>query len=247
MHKVLALTLLLLLTTVFPALAGAPPFETSHEFVGREVAADPALEAYLEPLRAEMDRKVNEVLAEATGQFDKGNPESALGNLVTDIMREAVTARLGRPADVALTNNGGLRAGIPRGPVTLRTVMEVMPFDNRLVLVRLTGAQLLELADQIARQGGVPQSGLVLVMQGGKALSVRVGDQPVDPAATYQVVTTDYLQRVSGKLAALSLDPAPVDTGLVLRDVLVSAVRARKTLIPTLDRRTRSEKKGDAR
>ncbi len=222
----------------------AAPYDADHRLVGPEVATDPSIEAYLAPLRAEMDRKVNEVLGEATGQLDKGNPESPLGNFVCDVMREAVTPTLGRPADVAITNNGGLRAGIPKGPITLRTIIEVMPFDNRLVLVTLTGAQVQELADQIAGQGGVPQSGLSLVMEGDRAVSVRVGDKPVDPAARYVVVTTDYLQRVSGKLAALAKDPAPVDTGLVLREVLVAAVRAKKTVTPLLDRRTRSGKKG---
>jgi len=243
-RSLLSIVLFLALAGPLAARGARPVGEPSHELVGRDVPADPEVEAYLAPLRTEMDRKVNEVLGEATGQLDKGNPESPLGNFVTDVMRQAVAGSLGRPADVALTNNGGLRAGIPKGPVTLRTVMEVMPFDNRLVLVKLTGAQLLELADQIAGQGGVPQSGLVLVLQGEKAISVRVGDKPVDPAATYVVVTTDYLQRVSGKLAALGKDPSPVDTGLVLREVLVDAVRARKTLTPLYDRRTRFEKKG---
>jgi len=244
-RKLLSLALLLVLAA--PLLARAPkaPLQADHELVNDQVPADAEIEAYLAPLRAEMDRKVNEVLGEATGQLDKGNPESTLGNFVCDAMRQSVAGVLGRPADVAVTNNGGLRAGIPRGPITLRTIIEVMPFDNRLVLVKLTGAQLQALADQIASQGGVPQSGLTLVFEGDRAISVRVGDRPLDPAATYVVVTTDYLQRVSGKLAALSQDPAPVDTGLLLRDVLVDAVRARKTIVPTLDRRARFGKKGD--
>ena len=65
-------------------------------------------------------------------------PASPLGNLVTDAYLAAVPG-----ADVALNNSGGgLRADLPAGPLTYGSVFEVMPFDNLLVSLRLTGRQL---------------------------------------------------------------------------------------------------------
>jgi 5'-nucleotidase len=65
-------------------------------------------------------------------------PESPLSNLFTDAVLAAVPG-----ADVALHNaSGGLRADLPAGPLTYGAVFEVMPFDNLVTSIRLSGGQL---------------------------------------------------------------------------------------------------------
>lgn len=72
------------------------------------------------------------------GPFTRdGNPESTLGNLFT----RALLAEL--DADVALHNvQGGLRADLPAGPLTFGSVYEISPFENRVVILNLSGAEL---------------------------------------------------------------------------------------------------------
>ncbi len=65
--------------------------------------------------------------------------ESALGNLVADFMRLSLQG-----ADVGMTNGGGVRKDLPAGALTYGDLYEVLPFDNRLVRLSLTGAQLTE-------------------------------------------------------------------------------------------------------
>jgi 5'-nucleotidase len=67
-----------------------------------------------------------------------GVPESALGNLFTSAMLETAGN-----ADVAIHNNvGGIRADIPPGPLTYGSIYEIFPFDNRVVLLSISGADL---------------------------------------------------------------------------------------------------------
>jgi 5'-nucleotidase len=76
-------------------------------------------------------------------------PSSPLGNLVTDAYLAAVPN-----ADIAVNNSGGgLRADLPAGPVTFGGVFEVMPFDNLLVTIRLTGRELRQVFASAIRQG----------------------------------------------------------------------------------------------
>lgn len=226
--------------------APPPTVDGGHHYVGAEVPADASVEGFLAPLRAEMDKKVNDVIGEATAPLQKGGAESSLGNFVTDAMRAAASEALGSPVDIAVTNNGGLRASIAAGPITLRSIIEVMPFENRLMVVRLKGTQLTRLVEQIAARGGVPQSGLRLAIRSKAIDEVTVGDAPIDEERVYTVVTTDYLYNVGGKMSAFQQDPQPTDTGLVLRDVLVSAVRKAKTIAPRVDGRT-VRKRGGSR
>ena len=78
-----------------------------------------------------------------------GNPESALANLFTD----AVLA--GVDADVAIHNvSGGIRAILPAGELTFGRVFEIFPFDNRVAIIDVSGAELRRIiAAQALQQG----------------------------------------------------------------------------------------------
>ena len=63
--------------------------------------------------------------------------ESPLANLMTDALRDALKT------DLALHNVvGGIRAELPAGELTFGSVYQMFPFDNRVVILELTGAQL---------------------------------------------------------------------------------------------------------
>lgn len=48
-------------------------------------------------------------------------------------------------ATIALTNRGSIRQGIPKGDISLSTIMGVMPFDNELVTISMKGSDIKEL------------------------------------------------------------------------------------------------------
>ena len=115
--------------------------------------------------------------------------ESPIGNLLADLLREAVPA-----ADLALQNGGGLRSDIPAGPLTYGGIYEVAPFDNRLAVVTMRGATLRAL---LADDYGGTHSAFLSISgmhvkvrcEGGRA----VIQTPIDDAREYKVVTTDFL------------------------------------------------------
>lgn len=73
-----------------------------------------------------------------------GRPESALGNLITDALLESTDA------DVAILNvSGGIRANLPQGELTYGSLFRMYPFDDRMVILDMSGAALLQI---IARQ-----------------------------------------------------------------------------------------------
>ncbi|HET8699226.1 MAG TPA: bifunctional UDP-sugar hydrolase/5'-nucleotidase [Gammaproteobacteria bacterium] len=142
------------------ASSSAPP----ARYEGRAVTADPAIDAAMAPalarVRAMRAQPLGVVLDTAIPR--RGVPddvESPLGNLFADAERE----RTG--ADVAINNNvrGGLRADLPAGPLLFGALYDVFPFDNRLVTLTLTGAELRAvLADEVRRdrRGALGLSGV---------------------------------------------------------------------------------------
>lgn len=128
--------------------------------------------------------------------------ESAIGNFAADAVREAVAA------DIALLNAGSLRSDriLAPGPLTRRDLLALLPFQNRLLVLAITGAQLrgvLEhgIGERLAKgqSGAWPLvSGLRLAYDPGRPAGRRIvrleiGGGPADPAKTYRLATSSYL------------------------------------------------------
>jgi 2',3'-cyclic-nucleotide 2'-phosphodiesterase (5'-nucleotidase family) len=124
--------------------------------------------------------------------------ETNLGNLIADIIRET------SGAEVAVINSGSIRTGIRRGPVTMREIYAVLPFNNYIVAVRMSGRQLRDALEHgvsaIERvEGRFPQvSGLKFTYDSSRPIGKRVGSIVVSGEALeenrdYVVATLDFM------------------------------------------------------
>jgi 5'-nucleotidase len=129
------------------------------KFLGSKVEQDPETLALLEPTFKNTRAQKERVIANAVRAVEHDRrAESALGNLVTDAIREATHA------DFALVNPGGLRAPFEQGPITFEALFKTLPFDNMVSVVEVTGAELkriIRIAESGSR-GWFPVSGLKL-------------------------------------------------------------------------------------
>ncbi|HMO79969.1 MAG TPA: 5'-nucleotidase C-terminal domain-containing protein [Pyrinomonadaceae bacterium] len=128
--------------------------------------------------------------------------ETDIGNFIADAYRKAVDA------DIGFVNGGSIRADLSYnpGPLTKRDVLSMLPFNNPIVKVEVTGKTLMEILEHgVARSaednepGRFPQiSGMKFTFDAGKLpgqriIEVTVGGKPIDPAATYTIATSDFL------------------------------------------------------
>ncbi|MDX2015102.1 MAG: bifunctional UDP-sugar hydrolase/5'-nucleotidase [Myxococcaceae bacterium] len=154
--------------------------------------------------------------------------ESALGSFLADSLRTMVRA------DVALLNPGGLRADLDPGPLKYGSVYEVLPFDNQVATLDITGDQLVSLvrAAYAAKKGVFQVSGLEVRLDRcpgpNRLKSVHLpGGHGVDPNVRYRVALPDFLARGGDGLGPVlaTIDPRQVDLGETrgnnLRDELV--------------------------
>ena len=71
-----------------------------------------------------------------------------LGRIICESMAKATDS------DIALHTPGGIRAGLPGGPVHRRDLLDVLPFDDRLVAVDMTGEQVADVFTRGIGHGG---------------------------------------------------------------------------------------------
>lgn len=198
-------------------------------------------------------RELDAVIGFLKGELRKGGTGAgSLGNFVTDGMRTQGSLKLGQPIDVAIVNGGGLRrSAISEGDLHIRDVFELLPFENALVTLELTGEQLTDLLT-VVTSSREAQSGARVVYftkpdKTTAIVSVKLRDAnkaevPIDPKGTYRIVTIDYLVTRGGdRFGVLQQGKNLKPLGLTLRDSILEYVKAEtaagRQIRPNLDGR----------
>ncbi|NTV65502.1 MAG: multifunctional 2',3'-cyclic-nucleotide 2'-phosphodiesterase/5'-nucleotidase/3'-nucleotidase, partial [Oscillochloris sp.] len=171
--------------------------------------------------------------------------ETNLGDLVAEAMLAKTRSRGGQ---IAITNGGGIRASIPAGPVTVGQVLEVLPFGNTLATVDITGAQVRQALENGVSQvesgaGRFPQiAGVSFTYDpaqpaGSRVTSVSYGGAPIDPNGAFRVVTNNFMLTGGDGYTAFTKGSNPLDTGLILADVVQEYIAANSPVNVAVDGR----------
>ncbi|MDX9749417.1 MAG: 5'-nucleotidase C-terminal domain-containing protein [Paludibacter sp.] len=191
-----------------------------------EAIADESFNSFLSPYKQQLDAKMDEVIGRVEQNMRAHKPESLLSNWSADVYLKRAAASLGEPVDVAIVNLGGLRTQIPKGNFTVRKVFELMPFENELVILWLKGSDLNDLLQFFASIGGQGVGGLRMEIRDGKALNIQVGGKALEMDKLYSIATNDYLAEGNDYMSALTKQVKRVNTGILIRDMLMDYVRA---------------------
>ncbi len=182
---------------------------------------DHHVEEIIKPYRDSMEAEMNQVLVINDTVLTKKMPESDLGDLLSEILLEKAKKYSHKNVDVALINFGGIRIPqLPKGNVTREQAFELMPFDNKLVLLELDGKMVQQLFDRMAGAGGFPLAGARYVISGGKATNITIQGVPFDTSKKYTVALSDYLANGGEKLDMLIPIPQ-IETNVLLRDIFI--------------------------
>jgi 2',3'-cyclic-nucleotide 2'-phosphodiesterase (5'-nucleotidase family) len=202
-----------------------------------EKIADDAAVNRMVAVYAPKVRELDVVVGKLKGELKKGGTGSgSLGNFVTDGMRSQAALRAGKPIALALMNGGGLRRStIGEGKLRARDIFELLPFENALITIDLTGEQLKSLLEMIVSSNEA-QSGARIVYRANaenrnQLVSARLGnagsEKEIDPNQTYTVVTIDYLYNVGGRRYGVLREGKNMHAlGITLREAIIEYVKS---------------------
>ena len=150
----------------------------------------------MSPYKKTHDEQMYAVIAKSEDALVKADVESTLGNFFCDAVIYETKKLLGKDSsmlDVAIFNKGGLRNSLPKGNITIGNIFELMPFDNEVVLLKLSGSQFKDMCYKIVEKGGIPIGGMRLTMKGTTPTDITINEKSFDESKDYWVVTSDYL------------------------------------------------------
>jgi 2',3'-cyclic-nucleotide 2'-phosphodiesterase (5'-nucleotidase family) len=185
------------------------------------------VDSIVAPYRTSLEVEMNVVLGEATCSMSKARPEGSLGNFVADIIQNYATEYFKQYASsefvITILNHGGLRAPINEGPILLRNIFELMPFDNEIVFVRVKQEKFEEVMAYLEQSGGEPIAGF------------RKGDAPFN--GDFWIATSDYLASGGDKMTFFQEPLEYIQTGRLMRDEIETAVKKQGSICTKIDGR----------
>ena len=209
-----------------------------------KVKDDSLIATIIQPYKNDMNNKMGETIGYSEIAMTKDQPEGILGNFVADCLFYMSKIYLGKDSsevDMVLLNNGGLRASLPAGEIKLSNIFELMPFDNQLTIVELSGEQCEKMFLFIAEKGGVPVSNIQMQIKDGKPDSIFVGRNVFDKNKSYKVLSSDYLIAGGDKMNFFKEVKNTFPLNVLIRDAIkdyFKLMEEKKIKInPTLDGR----------
>ncbi|MDI3477858.1 MAG: 2,3-cyclic-nucleotide 2-phosphodiesterase / 3-nucleotidase / 5-nucleotidase [Thermoanaerobacterium sp.] len=213
--------------------------------------ANPVVDAEVQSIVDKANKDVGPIFNEVIGQaaIDLTRAQSAqpygdsiLGNWAAQVTKDAVGA------DFGFANNGGLRIDIPKGNITVGTIYQLMPFDNTIATMKMTGAQIKIVLEQAVQDGGkgIQVAGLSFKYDPSMPSMQRVFDMkksdgtPIDMNASYLVATNNFMGTGGDGFKGFT-DPdvakSYIDTYKLVRDAFIEAVKNQKTVTAKIDNR----------
>lgn len=207
----------------------------SQTVVDASIPDDDAVEKMLAPYAGKV-RALNVVIGRLERPLKK-EPVGAgsLGNFVSDGIKSYAQTKLNKPIALTIMNAGGLRKNdIAAGELRATDIFELLPFENALVAVDVTGADLLKVLPALVRDA---QSGARLQYKwndqnrpefiSGKLVDANGREHEIDPAKIYTVVTIDYLINLrSGSYAILHEAKSTTPLNITLRESIMEYVKS---------------------
>ncbi|KAJ2779765.1 hypothetical protein GGI15_003771 [Coemansia interrupta] len=193
----------------------------------QDIVEDPAMASNIAKWRKPFDAYgstvVGSMAADVSNAGCKEN-ECALGDLIADAMLWSQNQI--EPTDVALINGGAIRAGLAAGPVKVKDLILVSPFNDALVSIKLSGKSIRNIItgvfDKKSVTNGRPVIGFVQISgarvkyrsdasPGQTIVSIEVGKNGtwsmLDDSKTYTVVTLGYVANGGDNIIDPPLSP----------------------------------------
>ena len=238
--------------TTFCLIASCKPEEsTVNKIDGKQIIIDSSLaketkiDSFILPYYNRINTILDSTLAYAPKVLtkDDGQYNTSAGNLMADMLLEQSNpifkSRTGKEVDFVLFNHGGIRSIISKGNVSARTAYEVMPFENGITVVELSGESVLELAAFIINSGRAhPVSGIqIIVDKNEKVKELKIQGKPFDMNRNYYVATSSYLVTGGDNMGFFKNGVSFTDIDYFIRNAIIDYFKKRDTIFAEVDNR----------
>ena len=220
------------------------------KITAKNIAIDSTIKAseeitnIINPYKEKLTSEMQEVLCYSPKEIIKsdGNMQSSLGNLMADMCFKMANPifkeNTNEAIDFVLLNYGGIRADLPKGYIKKEHAFKLMPFENELVVVNLTGDKVLELISFfINNKEAHPFCKNIELIISKNSYNLKIKGNVFNKNKTYNVLTNDYLHNGGSNMNFFKNSKKFTILDYKIRDVIIDYFKKTDTLKATLDNR----------
>ncbi len=211
---------------------------TKHQIVSKSIVPDSAILRIVQPYKIKIESELNIVIGSITNELKKELPDNTLGYLVAESIMHH-TSRRNIACDFAIVNTGTLRIpNISFGPITKKTIFELLPFDNRIVTLQLTDSLVTLLLNHAANAGGWAVGGASYGIDtvNSIATNIKINGKNLEKNKIYTLAVSDYLAQGGDQLNFLKVLPSK-DSGGLVRDAIIEYITMKSPITITKNQR----------
>ena len=207
--------------------------------INQQVLSDSSIVKYYQPFKKNLEEALmNTPISYSPETYKKNDGElnSTLSNMFADATYEmsnpVFNKMSGENIDIVLLNNGGIRSIISRGNISEKTAFELMPFENSIVVLELSGLSIIKMIDYLRKvKLQHPISGLQITLNNDYSVNeVKINGVSIENEKKYYVATTDYLLEGGDKMYFLAETTKTTDINYKMRDILIDYFKKYDTL-----------------
>ena len=191
----------------------------------------------LAPIKEDLEKQLGAPIGYAPEALTVNRPECTMLNWACDALLAIAQKQCPNPVDMAVVNIGSMRCEWAAGEITFRNVFELMPFDNELVVLTLTGEEIHRLCEIVATNNGEGMAGLRLKARNGKVLQVEINGKSLEKDKTYTVATSDYLSQGNDGMLPLKNHIQCWNSEEKIRDLYIEYIKQVKVVQAKVDGR----------
>ncbi len=208
------------------------------------IKSDTTITSFIAPYKLSVDKAMDSVLAYAPNSLTKKDSKfnTAIGNMMADAVFELANPifkkRTGYPFNAVLLNYGGIRSPLNQGDITTRAAFQLMPFENEVVVVELSGYQMKEMFTYLSHGTAHPISNMQIILnKDGSLQKGTIQGHDIIDNETYFVATSDYLQKGGDNMTFLEKPISILPLDYKIRNLLIDYFKKKDTIAPVRDNR----------
>ena len=242
----LLVNLLLLLIFVSCSKNTNPKTNINNIEINPNILSDSSIVKFYLPFKKNLEESLmNKPISYSFDTYRKNDGElnSTLSNMFADATFEMSNERFkeisGNNIDIVLLNNGGIRSIISKGNISEKTAFELMPFENSIVVLELSGKSINKMIDYLrVVKLQHPLKGLEIELNNDYSLNnANINGKKININKNYYVATTDYLLDGGDKMYFLGETTKTIDINYKMRDVLIDYFKKNDTIKLATDNR----------
>ena len=214
--------------------------------INQDILSDSSIVKFYLPFKKNLEESlINKPISYSFETYKKNDGElnSTLSNMFADATYEMSNDRFkeisGNNIDIVLLNNGGIRSIISKGDISEKTAFELMPFENSIVILELSGKSINKMINYLRIvKLQHPIRGLQIKLNDDYSLNnANINGKKININKNYYVATTDYLLDGGDKMYFLSETTKTIDINYKMRDVLIDYFKKNDTIKLATDNR----------